>query len=245
MNETTNARQIHQIQLFGFENHDIRVSKDENGDPWFIANDVCKALEIQSPRDAVSKLDPDQRGTILTDSLGGMQTTSTISESGLYSLIMSSRKPAARAFRRWVTSEVLPSLRKTGEYSTQGLTIPELILKSAQQLVEHDKRLGDLESRVTAQEQKLLAATNGNSPNNAISKGRSINGRVYYTIMGYISAYGGQPIDITTAQELGRKAVYRCTAQRLKIEKTHDDRYGTVNMYPETVLQELIQIKAK
>ena len=104
------------IQLYAFEDNLVRVHSDDNGDPWFVAKDVCGVLGIASHRDATGRLDDDERGSVLVDTLGGQQKMSAISESGVYALIFTSRKPEAKAFRKWVTSEVLPSIRKTGKY---------------------------------------------------------------------------------------------------------------------------------
>lgn len=89
------------------------------GEPWFVAKDVCEALGINKYRDFIaSHLDEDERMSILMDTLGGKQSMVAVNESGLYNLIFQSRKPEARAFRKWVTAEVLPSIRRTGMYST-------------------------------------------------------------------------------------------------------------------------------
>lgn len=101
---------------FEFEKTEVRVVTI-NGMPCFIANDVCKILDIKNSRDAIEKLDDDEKGVALTDTPGGPQEMIAINESGLYTLILRSRKAAARRFRKWVTAEVLPSIRKTGGYS--------------------------------------------------------------------------------------------------------------------------------
>ena len=93
-----------------------------DGEPWFVAADVCAAINIVNSRDAVAKLDDDERGVGLTDTLGGTQSLTIISEPGLYTLILRCRdavKPGtvAHRFRKWVTGEVLPAIRKTGRYS--------------------------------------------------------------------------------------------------------------------------------
>lgn len=88
-----------------------------NGEPWFVTRDVCAVLGIANGRDAVARLDPDGVGTAdVIDSMGRTQTASVVNESGLYELIFQSRKPEARAFRRWVTQDVLPAIRRTGRY---------------------------------------------------------------------------------------------------------------------------------
>lgn len=97
-----------------------------NGEPWFVAKDVCQALLIKNSRDAVSNLDEDEiSDVVLTDTRsknGATQrrTVTIVNESGLYGLIIQSRKPEAKPFRKWVTKEVLPALRKTGIYASQG-----------------------------------------------------------------------------------------------------------------------------
>lgn len=92
-----------------------------DGDPWFVAADVCKALEIEKTNRALSRLDDDEKGAHSVSTPGGRQRMSIISESGLYSLILGSRKPEARAFKRWITHEVIPSIRKHGAYMTDSL----------------------------------------------------------------------------------------------------------------------------
>lgn len=89
-----------------------------NSEAWFVAKDVCQALDISNHNDAISRLEDDEKGVGNTDTLGGVQTMVIVNESGLYHLIFQSRKPEARKFRKWVTGEVLPQIRKTGSYSS-------------------------------------------------------------------------------------------------------------------------------
>lgn len=89
-----------------------------NGEPWWVAKDVCDVLGILNPSDAISKnLDDDEKGVDLIYTPGGKQKVVIVNESGLYSLILRSRKPEAKRFKRWVTHEVLPTIRKTGSYT--------------------------------------------------------------------------------------------------------------------------------
>ena len=88
-----------------------------NGEPWFVASDVCRALSIINSRDAIARLDDDEKGVVSTDTPGGMQNMTVTNEPGLYTLVLGSRKPEAKAFKRWITHEVIPSIRKTGSYS--------------------------------------------------------------------------------------------------------------------------------
>lgn len=101
--------------VFQFNTTELRVIQDEQGDLWFVAADVCSALEVQNVTQAVSRLDEDERSMF---NIGRQGEASIINESGLYSLILGSRKPEAKKFKKWVTSEVLPTIRKTGRYET-------------------------------------------------------------------------------------------------------------------------------
>lgn len=128
------VKQKDELQLFNYEQNAVRTI-DKDGEIWFVAKDVCDILEIANARDAVSTLDDDERMTIANTDLlelpkysSGVANTDSsklrsytlnmISESGLYTLIFRSNKPEAKAFRRWVTHEVLPSIRKTGKYES-------------------------------------------------------------------------------------------------------------------------------
>ena len=92
-----------------------RRSKTLEGEPWFVAADVCRVLGLGNSSQAIAKLDDDEKsGVIISDPHGREQVTRFISESGLYALVLSSRKPEAKAFKRWITHEVIPSIRKTG-----------------------------------------------------------------------------------------------------------------------------------
>mgnify|MGYP000655459221 FL=1 len=89
-----------------------------DGTPLFVAKDICDALGISKYRDALTRLDEDERASISVDTLGGKQSMIAVNESGLYTLVFQSRKPEAKAFRKWVTGEVLPNIRKHGFYMT-------------------------------------------------------------------------------------------------------------------------------
>ena len=115
---------------FQFEGRQVRVITDEQGEPWFVAADVCACLAIRNPSDALNRLDDDEKGLGQTETPGGEQSMSTVNEAGLYNLVLGSRKPEARRFKRWVTHEVLPAIRRTGRYSIPGAVAA---LPSAQQ----------------------------------------------------------------------------------------------------------------
>ena len=104
--------QIFQNNVFG----QVRVV-EQDGEPWFVAKDVCNCLELSNSRKALSRLDDDEKGVTLSDTLGGKQEMATVNEYGLYSLVLSSRKPEAKEFKRWITHEVIPSIRKYGSFN--------------------------------------------------------------------------------------------------------------------------------
>lgn len=103
--------------LHTFDGATVRITKREDGEPWFVAADLLGALELD--RKALERLDPDEKGTDSIRTPGGTQEMTVVNESGLYSLILGSRKAEAKRFKKWITSEVLPSIRKTGRYSHQ------------------------------------------------------------------------------------------------------------------------------
>ena len=102
-----------------FEGRQVRITTDEHGVAWFVAADVCAALGLGNSRQAITRLDEDERGVVSTDTPYGKQPMNAVNEPGLYSLVLSSRKPEAKRFKRWVTHEVLPAIRRTGRYAPQ------------------------------------------------------------------------------------------------------------------------------
>ena len=131
---------------FQFEAHAVRVQVDELGQPWFNATDVCDALEMGNPSQAIkSHVDAEDLQKLETLTAGGRQRQNHVNESGLYALILGSTKDAAKRFKRWITGEVLPAIRKTGGYMTaslleQAAEKPEILLAFADQLLaEYEK----------------------------------------------------------------------------------------------------------
>ncbi|PJG56622.1 hypothetical protein CVM73_03475 [Bradyrhizobium forestalis] len=108
------------MQVFEYEQHEKFSVINRDGEPWFVLNEVCAKLEIANPSDAASRLDDDEKDVLgFTDTIGRSQKRVIINESGLYSIILRSNKPEAKRFKKWVTSEVLPSIRKTGGYGSK------------------------------------------------------------------------------------------------------------------------------
>jgi prophage antirepressor-like protein len=118
-----NRRNVMDNNLINFEFNSnlVRVFKDEEGTPWWVAKDVCSVLEINDHYQAIDRLEDDERGRCKIPTPGGKQNMVTVNEPGLYTLIIRSNKPEAKRFKRWITHEVLPSIRKTGRYEMPGV----------------------------------------------------------------------------------------------------------------------------
>jgi prophage antirepressor-like protein len=108
---------------FDFEGRQIRIFTDEQAEPWFVAADVCSTLGIANVSQALSRLDADEKTLISNEggSASGPQSLNLINEPGLYTLVLGSRKPEAKRFKRWVTHEVLPSIHRSGSYAVPGI----------------------------------------------------------------------------------------------------------------------------
>lgn len=151
------------LQVFKHESFgNVRVI-ERGGEPWFVAADVCRALGVSNNRDAVAKLDDDEKGVAPTDTLGGQQKMVIINEPGLYSLVLGSRKPEAKEFKRWVTHEVIPAIRKHGAYATprtveQMIADPAAAIKILTALKDEQERRKELECKMEQDEPKVLFA---------------------------------------------------------------------------------------
>ena len=134
------------------------------GEPWFVAADVCRALGLGNSSMAVSKLDEDEKGISLIDTLGGEQKLGIVNESGLYALVLSSRKPEAKAFKRWITHEVIPSIRKTGGYIAGQETMNDdqllanALMVAQRKIAERNKQLEAANAKIQADAPKVLFA---------------------------------------------------------------------------------------
>lgn len=148
---------MNEVQLFNFENHEVR-SLLINSEPWFIGKDVAEILGYSNPRDAISKhVDSEDKNSVaIRDGITrGNPNQTVINESGLYSLVLSSKLPSAKKFKRWVTSEVLPALRKTGQYQVKELSGQELMAKA---LIEAQSVLAAKDKQIEQMKPKVVFA---------------------------------------------------------------------------------------
>lgn len=138
-----------EIQVWNYESSEIRTVQ-VNGEPWFVGKDVATILEYINPRKALADhVDAEDKGVTKCDTLGGVQDLTIINESGLYSLVLSSKLPNAKKFKRWVTSEVLPSIRKHGSYSVQSQFAD--LSTQLQVLIQMETRQKQIEARQAEQ----------------------------------------------------------------------------------------------
>lgn len=142
---------MNEIQLFTDGEFNMRTAVVD-GEPLFCLVDVCKVLDIQNPSKVAQRLDDDERTKL---ELGRQGETNFITESGLYAVILRSDKPNAKSFRRWVTSEVLPSIRKTGNYSAKPMTTEEKIKLLAQGNTELAERVDRVEDKIGSLENDM------------------------------------------------------------------------------------------
>ncbi|GMA64730.1 BRO family protein [Alicyclobacillus fastidiosus] len=153
---------MQELQVFEYDMQPVRTVVID-GNAWFVARDVCAALELGDVSKAVARLDEDEKGTSSIRTPGGIQDVLVVNEPGLYSLVLGSRKPEARTFKRWITHEVIPSIRKTGKYDTQENVVPlskeqalVTVLRTTADLVEGQEQIREMMA-VQAQEIKTLA----------------------------------------------------------------------------------------
>lgn len=150
------------IQIFNYNSVEVRTIQND-GEPWFVLKDVCNVLHIGNSRDVVARLDQDEKGVGQIDTLGGKQEMTIINESGLYNVILRSDKPEAKPFRKWVTSEVLPTIRRHGMYATPDtvekmLADPDTTIKLLETIKQERAARMALEAKAEADKPKVLFA---------------------------------------------------------------------------------------
>lgn len=159
-------------KVFDYQGSELRTVV-LNNEPWFVAKDVCEILEIKNPSDSLKRLDSDERARI---NLGRQGKTNIVNEYGLYNLILGSRKPEAKQFKRWITHEVIPAIRKHGAYMTpetieKVLTDPDTIIKLATNLKEEKQKRLVAEQTLEKQKPKVLFANAVETSNSSVLVG--------------------------------------------------------------------------
>lgn len=143
------------MQLFNYQGSGVRVATID-GEPWFVAADICAVLGLDNPTRALSRLDDDERTLISIKGASNGLEVNAVNEPGMYSLILGSRKPEAKAFKRWITHDVIPSIRKTGMYATEELLDnPDLAIAALTRLKEEQEKRQKLELTAAVQKQQI------------------------------------------------------------------------------------------
>lgn len=148
---------MNDIQVFKNDQFgQVRAARGKNGEPVFVAKDICAILDLGNPRSSIALLDDDEKGVHSVDTPGGKQQMTTVTEPGFYKLVMRSRKPGAKAFQRWVTHEVLPALRRDGGYMVARDETPEELMARALKAADATlARVRDENARLTRRNQVL------------------------------------------------------------------------------------------
>lgn len=232
-----------EIQRFEFKGASLRTLIDKAGEPWFVAKDVCDVLELSNVGQALARLDDDEKSSItLNDGTPGNPNKAIVSESGLYALVLASRKPEAHEFKRWVTHEVLPQIRKTGGYIPtvdvdDDMTILAKAVMIGQRTMEEQKRrIAEQSEHIKALEPKArfadaVAASDGTCLIGELAKMLRQNGldigqnRMFEILRpdGYLGKTGSnRNVPTQKAMDLG---LFRIKETAI----THSDGHVTIN----------------
>lgn len=232
-----------EIQQFDFKGASLRTLTDENGEPWFVAKDACAVLELSNVSQALTRLDGDEKSSItLNDGNPGNPNRVIVSESGLYALVLASRKPEAHEFKRWVTHEVLPQIRRTGGYipttdADDDMTILAKAVMIGQRTMEAQKRkIAEQQTRIVELEPKArfadaVAASDGTCLIGELAKmlrqnGLNIGQNRLFEILrqdGYLGKVGSnRNVPTQRAMDLG---LFRIKETAV----THSDGHVTIN----------------
>lgn len=232
---------------FDFQSRQVRVVQIQS-EPWFVANDVCQALDLTNPRKAVSDLDDDEKGVTTSDTLGGKQILNIINESGLYSLIFKSRKAAAKKFKRWVTHEVLPAIRKTGGY--QQPKVPQSFSDALRLAADLEDRNRQLEhERDTAVSTKALIGSNREATAMARASTETRRANQLQKQLGVAAKWKSVKaipwlseefvLDRVMYQQVGKKLRAISEGLGLQVNRVEDSTYGTIKSYHIDAINEL------
>lgn len=237
---------MHELKIFESPEFGTVRTVTVSGEPWLVGKDVAEALGYSNPRKAISDhVDAEDRGVTKCDTLGGPQEMTIINESGLYALVLSSKLPKAKEYRRWVTSEVLPSIRKHGLYATAEtaerlLSDPDFVIRLFTEIKAEKEMRQQLEAEAAANAPKVLFADSVEASKTSIlvfdlaklirQNGVDIGGKRLFAWMrdnGYLVRRKGADYNMPTqkAMELGLFEVKETAI-------THADGHISVNRTP-------------
>ena len=239
MTEEMEEKQMNEIRAFNSDQFGEVRTVTIGDEPWFVAADVCRALEMSNPSVVLGRLDDDEKMTLSSaeghsGQRGGAQMLNVVNEPGLYSLVLGSRKPEAKAFKHWITHDVIPAIRKTGSYAPT-LSPAELLVAQANLLLEQDKRMKALESNFVDMKDDIV------DMNDRVEQLESAvvnHPEDYVSVAGY-ARMKNIPLSLSVAQHLGRKAKKLSKARGVEIHQTGDERFGTVGIYRIDILDDV------
>ena len=235
-----NELMIFEDALFG----QVRTIMSASNEPLFCLSDVCRALEMKRFR--IERLDKDVISNHPLQTAGGLQQVTFINEDGLYDIVLDSRKPKAKKFRKWITSEVVPSIRKTGSYSVEQpkqLSAAESLLQAVQLLVAHERQLAILEHNQKNMQgaiSSLYDKVYGMQFQTNMIEQKLNNEIDRYTVIGYCTAHN-IPMTLTEASIIGGMCSRMCKKRNIPLEPIADRRFGKVNTYPSELIAEVIK----
>lgn len=222
------------FEIFNYNNlGSVRVQIDNQGNPWFCLLDVCIVLGLTNVTKVSDRLFPEGLTSIQVLSNGGPQSTLFVNEPNLYKVIMGSRKPEAQEFQKWICFEVIPSIRKTGSYNMNEpkLSFTDFMFKLAGQVDENVSNIKTLFGNVDRNTQCI---------NILNEKVEIISNESYLTINAF-ATFKNVPLTLDLAQRLGQIATRTCNERGIFVAPVKHPIWGSVNMYPLTVLDEVFR----
>lgn len=216
---------------------EVRVIFIDN-EPLFCLADICKALNIQNSRNVASAIKNEFEGCTLElhpfETAGGIQNLTIITEAQLYFVLMRSDKSEAKDFRKWINTEVLPSIRKTGSYSTKPLTQIEILQSSIAILAEQEKRVNLLENKIEDLHKEQLKVKHNIN--------RLLNNDNYMTLIAFMNLHNIKQKGYHLPN-LGKKAKKLSLEQGAFMGAVIDPRYGRINTYSTEILRQIFKVK--
>lgn len=221
---------MNQVMPFNFQSQDVRAVIGENGEPWFIAKDVCDILGYENSRDTIQKHCKYPKLLKSSESLLleiGPRGMTIINEADLYRLVIRSTKPAAQKFEQWVMEEVLPSIRKKGSF-TAGTSKFDVLIAALQGMKELEEKQ-NRQLAIQAEQQKQLDSLSE-------KVNQTAGGTGYYSIVAYARKVGLR-VSTETAKTLGKQAAKMSRKHGFDIGKVADERWGTIGTYHSSILE--------
>jgi len=211
---------MNELTIFNNEEFGEIRTVEIDGEPWFVGKDIATALGYSDTSDAIKRhIDEEDKLTRCFTDSGQSRQMYVINESGVYALVFGSKLESAKRFKHWITSEVLPQIRKTGSYAV-AKTPTEMLVLMAQELDKQSKAVLEVKEDVKRLESKIMTVPNE-----------------YYTIAGYANLKG-KKVDITKARQIGIYAGRLSRKYGYEIGQVSDPRFGTINSYHLDILKD-------